>query len=79
MRKVSGAKKIYLVTPDFMLVYPEGKDVRLYYWETAWDLIGRALTLAGLLIVILHVIRFRAIPRRLYPSSIKSQLLALLG
>ena len=29
--KVEGAEKIYLVSPDFMLVYPEQREVRIYY------------------------------------------------
>lgn len=55
--RVEGAEKIYLVTPAFMLVYPQGRDVRLYYGNTALDYFGLALTFLGLLIVILHFIR----------------------
>lgn len=55
--KVEGSKKIYLVTPDFMLVYPEGNSVRLYYGSTMVDKFGLMVTLIGLLIVVLHCIR----------------------
>jgi hypothetical protein len=49
--KVEGAEKIYLVTPSFMLVYPEGEHVRLRYGNTTSDNVGLVLTLAGLLII----------------------------
>ncbi|MBM3308924.1 MAG: hypothetical protein FJY77_01595 [Candidatus Altiarchaeales archaeon] len=55
--KAEGAEKVYLVTPAFMLVYPEGSNVRLYYGSTTVDYIGLALTYLGLLTVVLHFIR----------------------
>ncbi|MFH1125960.1 MAG: 6-pyruvoyl-tetrahydropterin synthase-related protein, partial [Candidatus Altiarchaeota archaeon] len=61
---VEGARKVYLVTPDFMLVYPQGRDVRLYYGNTAVDNIGLALTFLGLLTVVLHFIRRKNETRR---------------
>ncbi|MCK5849632.1 MAG: hypothetical protein KAH23_01860 [Kiritimatiellae bacterium] len=45
--KVKGAKKVYMVTPCFMLVYPDSNDVELYYGHTLSDYIGKALTLTG--------------------------------
>ena len=49
--KVEGADKIYIVSPSFMLVYPNQKHVRIYYGETTADTIGNALTVIGLIIL----------------------------
>jgi hypothetical protein len=46
--KVRGAKRIYMVTPCFMLVYPEREEVELYYGSTLPDYAGRFLTALGL-------------------------------
>ncbi len=46
--KVKGAKEVYHVTPNFMLVYPEKEQVVLYYGSTIPDYIGRFLTIVGL-------------------------------
>ncbi len=56
-----GADKIYLVSPSFMLVYPEQENVRLYYADTTIDIVGKILTIIGLIIIILV-----AIPRKNY-------------
>ncbi|MBU0672273.1 MAG: hypothetical protein KJ732_04500, partial [Candidatus Margulisbacteria bacterium] len=45
--KVSGAKRIYHVTPNFMLVYPEEEEVILYYSSLLPDILGRLLTALG--------------------------------
>ncbi|MFC1497373.1 hypothetical protein ACFLS1_02725 [Verrucomicrobiota bacterium] len=57
--KVRGAKKVYMVTPCFMLVYPEQEEVEIYYGYTFSDNAGRGLTLAGLamMMVMLYVKR----------------------
>jgi hypothetical protein len=47
--KVRGAKKVFMVTPCFMLVYPEQEEVELYYGYTLSDNIGRTLSIIGLL------------------------------
>jgi hypothetical protein len=47
-----GAKRVYLVTPDFMLVYPEQEEVELYYGYTLSDNVGRGLSALGLVILI---------------------------
>lgn len=47
--KVRGADRVYLVTPCFMLVYPEQNEVELYYGYTLSDNVGRILTALGLL------------------------------
>src|SRR3989338_2392559 len=36
---VEGASKIYLVSPSFMLVYPEQENVRLYYADTSGNVL----------------------------------------
>ncbi|MFB6075585.1 MAG: 6-pyruvoyl-tetrahydropterin synthase-related protein [Candidatus Aenigmatarchaeota archaeon] len=46
--KVQGADEIYLVSPSFMLVYPEQEHVKLYYGETYVDNVGKVLTFMGL-------------------------------
>jgi hypothetical protein len=38
-----------MVTPCFMLVYPEREEVELYYGYTLSDNVGRAASLLGLL------------------------------
>ncbi|MBW2637354.1 MAG: hypothetical protein JRC86_07530 [Deltaproteobacteria bacterium] len=57
--KVEGAEKIYHVTPNFMLVYPEREEVTLYYGSLMSDTIGRLLTSCGIVIflgiLILHI------------------------
>ena len=45
--KVRGAARVYMVSPCFMLVYPEREDVELYYGSTFADTMGRWLTAAG--------------------------------
>ncbi|MBZ0273290.1 hypothetical protein K8I61_14725 [bacterium] len=45
--KVKGAKRIYQVSPNFMLVYPRENDVTLYYGSLFVDSFSRFLTFAG--------------------------------
>lgn len=45
--KVKGASRVYMVSPFFMLVYPEKEDVELYYGSTTSDYAGKVLTLIG--------------------------------
>jgi tetratricopeptide (TPR) repeat protein len=52
---VEGAERIYLVSPSFMLVYPEEETVRLTYRDRAPERLGKVLTVLGLLIVLLAV------------------------
>ncbi|MHA2219535.1 MAG: hypothetical protein ACXACY_26810, partial [Candidatus Hodarchaeales archaeon] len=49
--RVEGADAIYLVSPSFMLVYPELEDVRIYYGRTFIDNLGIILTAFGLIIL----------------------------
>ncbi len=46
--KVEGAKKIYLVSPSFMLVYPSQEKVRIYYGRANIDNFAMILTLIGI-------------------------------
>jgi len=55
--QVRGAERVYMVTPCFMLVYPDAEEVELYYGYTLSDNVGRALSglavlLAGLVAVV---------------------------
>ncbi len=54
--QVEGAKEIYLVSPGFMLIYPDAPQIRLYYGKTWPDYVGAASTC--LIIFILLVFRF---------------------
>jgi len=59
--KVEGAERIYHVTPNFMLVYPEREEVTLYYGSLVSDTIGRSLTSCGFIIflgiLIMHIMK----------------------
>lgn len=57
--KVKGAKKVFMVTPCFMLVYPEQTDVELYYGYTTADNIGRGLSVIGLFLAVAWLWRAR--------------------
>ncbi|MFH1390587.1 MAG: 6-pyruvoyl-tetrahydropterin synthase-related protein [Candidatus Margulisiibacteriota bacterium] len=54
--QVEGAKKIYLASPSFMLVYPEQTRVRLYFSRGFPEYFGGALTLAGIFLAIFGII-----------------------
>lgn len=47
--RVRGAKAVYMVSPAFMLVYPTEEVVELYYGTVWSDIVGRSLTLFGVL------------------------------
>ena len=59
--RVKGADRIYMVSPAFMLVYPEQGDVELYYGRTASDIAGYVLTAAGWILVGGIILRRRRI------------------
>ena len=46
--RVDGAKRIYLASPAFMVVFPEQETVRLYYARSWSDFLGIGLTLVGI-------------------------------
>lgn len=49
--RVEGASHVYLVSPAFMMVFPEGNTVTLTYRRIGADWLGIALSLVGLVIV----------------------------
>jgi hypothetical protein len=49
--QVRGAHRVFMVSPCFMLVFPEQETVELTYESTRSDNTGQALTILGLLIV----------------------------
>ena len=53
--QVQGADKVYLVSPSFMLVFPNQEKVRLYFGSGRPDRIGWVLTGLGLVVLILNV------------------------
>ncbi len=61
--KVQGADKVYLVSPSFMLVYPESEHVRLYYGKTFADILGGLLTIFGILIILVVLVRRKLFKR----------------
>ncbi len=54
--KVRGASRVYMVTPCFMLVYPEQPEVELYYGSILPDNIGWILSAIGAFSAIMIVI-----------------------
>ena len=52
---VDGADRVYLASPSFMLIYPAQSRVRLYYGPGLWDRIGQALTVTGLIILLMNI------------------------
>ncbi len=56
--KIEGADKIYLVSPSFMLVYPNQKQVRLYFGKSIFNYIGETMSLIGLTFVFISGIIF---------------------
>lgn len=49
--KITGADEIYQISPGFMLIYPQSKNVRLYFGYGISDYIGMGLTLSGIGII----------------------------
>ena len=57
--KVRGARQVFMVSPTFMLVFPEREQVELYYGVTWSDLVGQGLTALGWCLVVVTVWRWR--------------------
>ncbi len=53
--RVEGAERIYLVSPSFMLIYPQQQHVQLLYGPGPWDRFGMALTLFGILVLLFNI------------------------
>lgn len=51
--QVEGADKIYLISPSFMLVYPNKNHVKLYFGKSGYNYAGEILSLFGLIIVVI--------------------------
>lgn len=49
--KVEGASDVYLVSPAFMMVFPEQEHVRMYYGYTTLDLFSITLTIIGWVVI----------------------------
>lgn len=67
--KVTGADRVYLVTPCFLLVYPRESRVELRYGYTGPDIAGYVLTLLGCAAAAGSLI----VPRRRRPKSAKPE------
>ncbi|MCX6819496.1 MAG: 6-pyruvoyl-tetrahydropterin synthase-related protein [Candidatus Aenigmarchaeota archaeon] len=63
--QVKGADKIYLVSPSFMLVYPNRNEVTLYYGMTGTDYLAILLSLAGFVIILYNIFRSQRVKRLL--------------
>jgi hypothetical protein len=57
--KASGARGPYRLAPNLMVVIPTSHDVHLSYGVTGAEWLGRVLFLAGLVLLVLLVVRFR--------------------
>ncbi|OGV59997.1 MAG: hypothetical protein A2283_10610 [Lentisphaerae bacterium RIFOXYA12_FULL_48_11] len=56
--KVKGAKSIHMVTPCFMLVYPDSEEVDIYYGYTLADKAGMEISIFGIIaLIVLHLNR----------------------
>ncbi len=53
--RVEGADKVYLISPAFMLIFPNQENVRLYYGTGLPDRLGMMLTALGILILLLNI------------------------
>lgn len=49
--RVEGADRIYLISPSFMLVYPNQKQVRLVFGKSVYNYAGEVLSLLGVIAV----------------------------
>jgi len=63
--KVIGAKRIYLLSPSLMLVFPEQENVVMYYGSTASDIIGTILSIITLLFIIILAIK-KGLHKKIY-------------
>jgi len=61
--RVEGADRVYLVSPSFMLVYPQARQVRLVFGDRWPDSVGRAATGIGIVWLSLEVLAFPLLRR----------------
>jgi tetratricopeptide (TPR) repeat protein len=57
--KVLGARKIFPVSPSFMLIYPEDTKIRLYYSKTMANYAGLILSACGIFLLIMPCFKKR--------------------
>lgn len=53
--EVEGADKVYLVSPSFMLVYPERSEIRLKFSKRPIEYLGNYFTITALLMVFFNI------------------------
>ncbi len=53
--KVTGAERVFLVSPTMMLVFPQGQEVELVYGTLAVDVVGNVSSILALIFVLLGV------------------------
>lgn len=70
--KVEGAAGVYLASPAFMMVIPEGERVRLWFGRLGVDWLGILASLGGLALVAVSVRRLGYEPSRLEASTIRT-------
>jgi hypothetical protein len=68
---VEGADRIFLVSPSFMLLYPNKEDVRVYYGRTFIDNLGILFSMLGLIALLLEP----KITRKIDEWDVRSRLL----
>jgi TolA-binding protein len=54
--KVTGADKVYRVSPSFMLIYPQQEEVSLHYGSTLPNYIGLSLTWLGFIVMVIPIL-----------------------
>lgn len=55
--KVSGAEKIYLSSPNLMMIFPKENRVKLYYGNTGVDIVSTLLSLIGSFCLVVIILR----------------------
>jgi hypothetical protein len=52
--QVSGAKKVYLISPNLMMIFPEENDVRIFYGDLFVDKIANFISLSTVFFLIFY-------------------------
>ena len=63
---VEGADRVYLVSPSFMLVYPEQRSVRLYYGKSLLDYGSEIISYSAVLIILFIIFSRNQKVKRLF-------------
>ncbi len=56
--RVEGADRVYLVSPSFMLIFPDQENVKLYYGSGFIDNVGFVLSVIGIAICFFYGYKF---------------------